>query len=382
MMRWLVPCFAAALVLPTANASAQDKVGVVGSSFLNSPPSARSWGMGRTGAAIEDPFTGFLNPGGLAVYAGSGSAGLYRSDLQHGYLTNTIVFAGVPILTREQSQWPALSLAFAYQRSSLEESYPYTTYEHPYGSGDEHTLTNRSNNFTASVCLEKTVALGIGGTVKSFTGKYEGTQDNTVSESGTAYDLGVFTKVPLLAILDDVGFRGFQPKDGAIRPEIELVTSYAWVSRGDPIESSDHSSDLPLPQVDRFGRAVAVVLQHRDARVARFILTRDDEIFHSIEERRQGWELDLLGVFQLRHGSYWVGRSSNKSETEGWSVHLRGLLDWLNVSDRKNTDSQVPWYVRGLDVSYETVGSLSGDDTFPDFQGFGVMLDLSPLFDQ
>ncbi len=368
----------AILALCATKVHAQDKIGTEGLPFLNLPPNVRSMGMGRAGAAVEDPFVSFFNPGGLGVYAGRGVVGAHHSSLYDGFITNTLIHGGLPACPARQSRWPAVSLAFAFQRSVSENE----TVGSSYSDTEKLVWRDRTNNFTLAAALEKGAVVGVGGTLKSYRHQYDEPPVSSKS-SATAHDAGVFIKVPVLAFLREIGVRKEPLRVGSIDPELVVITSYAWATRGGDIVSSDPDLSVSLPGVDRFGRSIALILGHQGACVARFLITRDDEMNERApDERRQGWECDILGVAQIRRGRFWTGPQADESKTTGWSVHAQGILDWLGVLSPRWTDAHLPWYVSNFDFIYQRASYKhdAPSASFDAFKEFGAALDIRPLF--
>jgi hypothetical protein len=220
-----------------------------------------------------------------------------------------------------------------------------------------------------AVAAEHGVAIGAG-----FTSKYAW---NSVSEEGeSGHDIGVYVDVPIFRTLALMQETSGVPRLGPFAPEVSATVAYTWANR--------NKYERGLPTLDLFGRSVTAELQHNGAMVVGIMLTRDDlDDKWDRVTRRQGWELDMLGIVQIRRGSYWTGSRDNRTTTSGGSFYLHGLVEWIGIlANQKMSD--LPWYVRSIDAVYHTA---SWESESIDFLGeskaeeFGVYLDIGSLLE-
>jgi hypothetical protein len=370
-------------------AHAQPKVGTSGMTFLQTPPGVRAWGMGGAGTAVLDPFIGYFNPGGLGVFALTSPVGVARNSQDWiPYLgitySNTVIFAGMSIPERTKLGLPmTVGLGMAYHRQVLDlnSTAPILGY------GDTLTFWSleRSNNFTIAVAAERGVEFGLGITLKSVRTNWgaqsHGTSTYEAIGTASARDVGVYARVPVSRALYRLGLVRAPIRVGCLTPELIVTWSYVWANRGNDISDTGSIDQLSLPHDNRLGRSVEIGLDYKSAPVARILAARDDltQELGSGDRYNEGWEVSLLGIFQIRRGQYWFRDNKVKTRTGGESLHLGGLIKWTSILVERSSERPVPWYIRNWDIYYQRA-RIKGDTpldgtTFKEF-GFTLNTEL------
>ncbi len=341
--------------------------------IMTASPSVRAVGLGYAGGAITDPFVSFLNPGGLGVYALSARCGVAHSSNDGSFNrvdNTTFLTLGMPLWDFDgNGRYPRVAAGFAYHRRRAGVKDVLLT------DGTTQSFIDRLTEYSLGAAVEYGAAIGAGMTWKNAY--------NSVSETSVdCHDVGVYVEVPILRTLTRTGVLDRIPELNVFTPEITTTVSYTWANRAGDAQNSICCAEVPRNKL--FARSAVAGLRYHDARVAAFLLTRDDRLdeLADQEARRQGWELDLLGIVQVRGGSHWTGSQDNKTTTSGLSLYLHGLTQWIDILRTRAGHPDLPWYVRGLDLTYHTASwrsSLIGKSTADEF---GFYFDVGALLDR
>lgn len=201
--KWLL-CLIVAVVLimhfPTEGYG-QAKVGTAGAKFLGIGVSARAIGMAEAYSAIANDVSAmYYNPAGLTQIF-SHEAMFTRIDYPADITMN---FAGFALPVEAISG--VLGVGFYNFRSG---DIPYTTYEHPMGTGEQFQANDYALGLTYARSLTEHFSLGA--TLK-FVGEYYDDE----SAKGWAADVGT---------LYDTGYRGFKIAVGIVNfgPDMKMV---------------------------------------------------------------------------------------------------------------------------------------------------------------
>jgi len=362
---------------------------VPGPSFLNLTPSARSWGMGRAGAAVVDPYISFFNPGGSAIYANGARltlAGNSQDWLKRFYessnFSNSVAIIGFPLISRDSS-WATLNFAVSYLRMHIEGA-GFTDSSNP-PVDNRFELRDLIDSYTGALALGRGLSIGVGGSIKSYSEwQYIGGFGGATAISGVARDIGVFLRVPVIAARSEYPLARMRYDFEGFQPELWVIASYGWANFGNKGKAPWDYFYRPLPRVNRFGRTVIAGLTYHDAQCVQVLLTRDDEIKKTGggESRREGWEVSVLGIVQFRQGSYPTGGSDPDTETSGESYRLSGLWQWLDIIAGRKDKSIVPTAIRGLDVVFQRARIKESSNSFlggTDLWEFAATVDFASV---
>jgi hypothetical protein len=387
-MRWILLLLATWTVFPNQVAHAQAKEQFPTATFLLTPPGVRNWGMGGAGAALNDPFAVAYNPGGLGVHAFSSQAGLVRNSqnwnpsfLPGVRYTNSLVYAGLALNRQRKSPWPELVVAVAFHRRTFDAHF---TIDGTEGSILIDDLW-RGNALTVALGLKRGVLLGIGSTRKKILQVsnygYAHEASGTEEARATTWDHGLFAEVSVQELLTEMGI-GTQPSTiGGVTPDVTLAASYAWANRGGMMRYDSGISEWPLPRLTRFGVTAAVDFRYRSATVFGALVTRDEDRWEYQDRfnRREGWELNLMDVVRVQHGT---DLRQITRDTRGISVHSLGLTRWAKVLHEAHGAPLLPGWLDGLDVSFRVAVMLDSGE-FPVgktvFREFGIVWRRSAL---
>lgn len=377
------------LLVFSAHAAAQDKVGTTAASFLKQTPSARAWGLGRAGSAILDPYVGFYNPGGLGIYANGARLTLARNsqDWLADYVDasnfgNSVAVAGIP-LNDPDSSWLRLNVALSYMRTR----YRIETILHFTNPPEDNlfVLCQNIDSYGAALALGQGLSVGVGGSIRSFDERQSGDYSfGSYGASGVARDLGIFLQIPIIAARTQYPLARMHYDFAGFQPEVWVLTSYAWANFGKDVTLSGGHYEYPLPRINRFGRTVIAGIRYHGAHCVQALFTRDDEISKTGggEDRREGWEVSFFGIVQMREGQYPYDGSYTNTETSGESYHLAGVWPWLDIIMDREDRSAIPSFVRRLDMVFQRARIKeephviqSGNDLWE----FGVTLDLASV---
>lgn len=347
------------LLLHPANTAAQ--------SWVAYTASVRAQGMGGTGSVIDDPWAGTRNPGALAAAMEVGQFVAFRNDNELSLdrlQRNTLVGIASPALALGSSPTaPRIIAAMAHrsQRAGIRDV------ELTDGSTEDYI--DEMDYSTFSLGIDYYIQIGAGVTaIHAF---------NSVGEERTAArDYGLFARIPVIDLLTDPHRTKSGPTLGRLSPELSVAAGYTWSSRNNGPEGDSPFHD-PLANYNLFGLSVEGGLDYRDLNVASVVYARDETDTKSyFSNVSWGFEFSILDAFALRFGEQ--GSSSNA--THGYSVHARGLAQWLYVLSHHGNYDRLPWYTTVFEIQYQYAKTEDFFDQKSSFDEFGFMLDARPLF--
>lgn len=347
------------LLLHPANTAAQ--------SWVAYTASVRAQGMGGAGSVIDDPWAGTRNPGALAAAMGAGQFVAFRNDNELSLKrlhSNTLIGIASPSLRIGSGPAaPRVIAAFAHrsQKAGIRDV------ELTDGSTEDYI--DEMDYSTFSLGIDYYIQIGAGVTaIHAY---------NAVSEEPTAArDYGLFVRIPVLRLLTDPQQTRTGPKSGSLSPSISVAAGYTWSSRNNGPEGDSPFHD-PLANYNLFGLSVDGGLDYRDLNVARVVYARDETDTKSyFSNVSWGFEFSILDAFALRFGE----QGSSDNSTHGYSVHARGLAQWLYVLSLHGNYDRLPWYTTVFEIQYQyakTEHSIGQDSSYDEI---GFMLDARPLF--
>ena len=314
--------------------------------FLLISPSARVNGMGEAGVALADEPGGYYNPATPALMAGRYFFGTVNylgemkwlprlaKDIRYSYnafqlgwslesLSSISVKPGVYIPF-------SLSGAVAYYRSRLDLGEQVRTDEFGRISDTFHSF-DKADNLVFSAGLHFILDFGVGVTLKRLTSVL-----GPGSATGTAYDIGFQTRIPVVKAVE---YFGKELNLGQLQPKLNLIGGISWNNRGDDIvyriDSKSGYAD-PLPANRRAGLAVEVGLSWNEGKVAFDLFKATGAIerytpqIGGIKKRgtsdnKRGYEFSFFETLEVRRGRYDDNDGGRHLNTEGFTVKSDGV---------------------------------------------------------
>jgi len=82
------------------------------------------------------------------------------------------------------------------------------------------------------------------------------------------------------------------------------------------------------------------------------------------ETKRRGIEFGLIGALYYRVGSI---QDNDKLSTKGYGFRLRGLIDWLKITERARSESSILGYlITHIDLSFDYAKWDADDGQHPE----------------
>ena len=314
-------------LLLTSPVFSQAKVGATGVRFLEMSPDVRGIGMGHTGTAVTDSWSGFYNPAAVAMINND-----RRFNLSLGYtdippdVDVTHLFLITKLKKPEDGDGKGFHLGTGFYTTFLntgnliETTYPHGTEE---GIGRIFQANDRSFIFSLGAGQSAFLDFSVGYAFKYIKEKYADEETQ-----GVAFDFGFQVSKDLGAYLfkshnNDKYRWVFQPSLGVafinLGPDLEMV-----------------QNDYPLPKKWSPGLALEIArdkisgtyLQRQFSIVATVEI--DDYLLNDALESqyKAGIELGLFEAVYARAGN---GGSEDVSFNWGFSLKSRGLAVLLGA---------------------------------------------------
>lgn len=336
-------------------------------SWVAATASVRAQGMGGAGSVIDDPWAGMRNPGSLAAAMEVSQFVAFRNDndLSFGRLhRNTLIGIASPVLSLGSGpNAPRIVAAMAHrsQKAGIRDV--------ELTNGDTEDYIDEVDYNTLSVGIDYYIQIGAGVTaINAF---------NSVSEERTsARDYGLIVRIPVLRLLTNPQQTESEPALGKLSPRVSIAAGYTWSNRNSGPGGDSPISD-PLPNYNLFGLSFEGGLDYRDLNGARVVYARDEWDSESFfPSTRWGLEFSVFGAFALRFGDQGSGGNS----THGYSVHARGLAQWLYVLSHHGNYDRLPWYTTVFEIQYQYAKTEDHFGQKSSYDEIGFMLDARPLF--
>lgn len=330
--------------------------------------SVRAQGMGGAGSVIDDPWAGTRNPGALAAAMEVGQFVTLHNDNELSFdrlHRNTLIGVASPALSLGSSPTaPRIIAAYAHRSQAAGIRDVELT------NGDTEDYIDEMDYNTASIAIDYYVQISAGITaIDAY---------NSVSEERTdAHDYGLFVRIPVLRLLTDAQRTESGPTLGPLSPRVSVAAGYTWSSRNSGPEGDSPFHD-PLANYNLFGLSFEGGLDYRDLNVARVVYARDQtETKSYFSNVSWGLEFSFFDAFALRLGDQGSGGDNS---THGYSVHARGLAQWLYVLAHHSDYERLPWYTTVLEIQYQYAKTEGFFGQELSYDEIGFMLDARPLF--
>lgn len=324
-------------------------------------------GMGGAGSVIDDPWAGTRNPGALAPAMEVGQFFASHNDnelsLNRLHRNKFIAVASPSLRLGSSPTAPRLIAAFAYrsQKAGIRDV--------ELTDGTVKDYIDEMDYHTISLGIDYYIQIGAGITaIDAF---------NAVGEETTeANDYGLFVRIPVLRLLTDPQRIESEPTSGKLLPSVSVAAGYTWSSRNSG-DDADYPIHDPLANYNLFGLSVSGGLDYRDLNVTRVVYARDETDTKSyFSNVSWGFEVSLLDAFALRLGE----QGSSGNSTHGYSVHARGLAQWLYFLSRHGNYDRLPWYTTVVDIQYQYAKTEDVFGNESSYDEFGFIFDARHLF--
>jgi hypothetical protein len=323
--------------------------------------------MGDAGSVIDDPWAGTRNPGALAAAMEVGQFAALHNDHELSLdrlHRNTLIAIASPSLRLGSSPTaPRISAAMAYrtQKAGIRNV--------PLTDGTTADYIDEMDYYTISLALDYYLQVGAGITaIDAF--------NAVAGETTEASDYGLFVRIPVLRLLTNPQQGESEPTSGKLLPSISVAAGYTWSSRNSG-EEGDYPIHDPLANYNLFGLSVAGGFDFRDLNVLRVVYARDETDTKSyFSNVGWGFEFSFFDALAVRFGE----QGSSDNSTHGYSVHARGLAQWLYVLANHRNYDRLPWYTTAFEIQYQYAKTEDFFGNESSYEEIGFMVDARPLF--
>jgi hypothetical protein len=251
----------------------------------------------------------------------------------------------------------AVGLAYTYTKLEWGTFVRTDEFGNPLGTFEPY---DAAKGYAIGAAFDYYVRVGFGIAFKSIESRLvdlgPGMVMGEAAAEGDATDYGFLVEVPVQRFFSD----GIILNSAAEQPmKLSLTPSVAYVraNKGDDIAYIDAAQSDPLPEMSRLGFSLLAEL-HRNSRDV-FSLrgsheTEQLQLGSRPKITKLGVEVGGFGAFYLRLGSFQDEGVDVNVGTRGFGFRLRGVLDWMGVTERAETMTGLKKYLLShADLSFD-----------------------------